>query len=455
MILSVSPAFSRKAILPSIKAREGVSSFSEEQKTMNRTVLPNQVAFLGSISLNSKQFEKERMDENNPKWSKAISRITPLDKKEGDIRSEFERDRNRIMYSEGFDRLRFKTQAFTNPQNDMISSRSSHVSQVADISRNITRKLGLNEDLAEVIAQGHDIGHAPFGHDGERSLCKIAKEHNLAPFWHERNSLKMVDKLLLLTDEKGRKQNLSLTYAVRDGIINHCGEIDENFIKPRENFVDLDTLSKPAHVRPYTWEGIVVRLSDTIAYLGKDIEDAFKLGVLKENHQEELNKIVKTNLPDFKNEVNNTSLISLFVTDIVKNSSPEKGIGYSDKVFKTLKDIKKFNYDNIYKNKDKDFKQEHSDEIINTIFNHYSNIYNGAGTIKNIQEEKNVYTKNFKEWLSEYAISDNRDKKYNNLQIYNLEDKNDYKQAVVDYISGMTDKYASKVYEDIKSNNQK
>ena len=138
------------------------------------------------------------------------------------------------MHSEGFDRLRFKTQVFPSPDNDMISTRSSHVFQVTDIARNISKKLGLNEELAEAIALGHDIGHAPFGHDGEKSLNKIALTHRLQPFWHEKNSLRMADKFLTLQNSKGQENNLGLTYAVRDGIINHCGEVDEILLSPEK-----------------------------------------------------------------------------------------------------------------------------------------------------------------------------------------------------------------------------
>lgn len=145
------------------------------------------------------------MTPKNPKWQLAVTRFSPLEHRKNDIRTEFERDRNRIMHSEGFDRLRFKTQVFPLSENDMISTRSSHVIQVTDIARNISRKLGLNEDLAEAIALGHDIGHSPFGHDGEKTLKAICIQNGLAPFWHEKNSLRMVDKILTLKTPGAKK----------------------------------------------------------------------------------------------------------------------------------------------------------------------------------------------------------------------------------------------------------
>ncbi len=409
------------------------------------------ISFGYSLLNFNEKFKNEAMSPGNPKWTKAIQRNSKLDKKPNDVRSDFERDRNRIMHSEGYDRLRFKTQVFVAPENDMISTRSSHVAQVTDVARNISRKLGLNEDLTEAIAQGHDLGHAPFGHDGETTLNKISKQNGLQSFWHEKNSLRMVDKLLLLKSSQGKNKNLGLTYAVRDGIINHCGEVDENFIKPRNEFIDLEKLQKPAQVKPYTWEGIVVRISDTIAYLGKDIEDAFRANVLTEKNQKELNNIVKNNIPEFVGSVNNSSLMSLFITDIVKNSSPQKGIGFSEEVFKTLKDIKQYNYKNIYLSpKVKTFTQDNCDEVLNTIYEHYEKKYAGKDTIQKLENTDNIYTQNFRNWLCRYTNTKYRPKDCENEILYNLDNEKDYKQAVIDYISGMTDKYALKTYRNIK-----
>ena len=410
-------------------------------------------AVQNTCAAGSGSFKNCAMDENNPDWSIAIKRYTPIEKKNNDIRTEFERDRNRIMHSEGFDRLRFKTQVFPVCENDMVSTRSTHVLQVSDIARNISKKLGLNEDLTETIAMGHDIGHSPFGHDGEKTLNSIAKKEGLPSFWHEKNSLRMIDNILTLLNSKGQQNNLGLTYAVRDGIINHCGELDQNFIKPRKTPVDLYSIQKAGEVEPYSWEGVVVKISDKIAYIGRDIEDATKLGILTDKNHQELNQILKTYLPDSDYQVNNTSLISLFVNDLVKNSSPQKGIGFSKPVFDLMNAIKKYNYEHIYlKTSAKKINQSGCDKIITAIYNHYLSFYNGSNTIENLSKTNgNKYNANFKDWLVKYSANPYRPQEYQNKIIYDLNNPQDYKQAVIDYISGMTDKYAISTYESIIS----
>lgn len=396
-------------------------------------------------------FKNCAMDENNPNWAIAIKRYSPIEQKNNDIRTEFERDKNRIMHSEGFDRLRFKTQVFPVCENDMVSTRSTHVLQVSDIARNISKKLGLNEDLTETIAMGHDIGHSPFGHDGEKTLNTIAQKEGLPPFWHEKNSLRMIDSILTLLNSKGQQNNLGLTYAVRDGIINHCGELDQNFIKPRKTPVDLYSIQKAGEVEPYSWEGVVVKISDKIAYIGRDIEDATKLGILTKKNHQELNQILKKYLPDSDYQANNTSLISLFINDLVKNSSPQKGIGFSKPVFNLMNEIKKYNYENIYlKTSAKKINQSGCDKILTDIYNHYLSFYNGEASIEKLSKNStNKYDANFKDWLVKYSTNKNRPVEYQNKTIYNLNNPKDYKQAIIDYISGMTDKYAISTYESI------
>lgn len=415
-------------------------------------VVADTVSFKG-MAQGTYTFKDCAMTENNPKWKYAIQRFTGIETKTNEIRTDFERDRNRIMHTEGFDRMRFKTQVFPLCDNDMVSSRSTHVLQVSDIARNISKKLGLNEDLTETIAMGHDIGHSPFGHDGEKSLKIICQREGLPSFWHERNSLRMVDKILTLQNSKGKENNLGLTYAVRDGIINHCGEVDQNFIKPRDNAIDLYSITTPGQVQPYTWEGVVVKISDKIAYLGRDIEDATKLGILTKQNNKELKQILKKHLPNSDYEVNNTSLISLFVKDLVQNSSPQKGIGFSQPVFELMNDIKQYNYQNIYlKQNAKKISQSQCDEIIETIYKHYFSYYKGINTIDELAKAgSNEFTDNFKKWLIKYSSNAYRPQEYQNTVIYNLNSQQDYKQAVIDYISGMTDKYAIKTYNSIKT----
>ena len=174
-----------------------------------------------------------------------IERETEIYKRDKDIRSEFERDYTRIIHSNAFRRLKHKTQVFYSPENDHICTRIEHVLYVESVSYTIAKYLGLNTELTRAIATGHDLGHSPFGHEGERILSEIAKKDIGESFWHEKNGLDYVQKIELLEDYNQNKQNLNLTYAVRDGIISHCGEIDENRVKPREEFIDLNDYKTP------------------------------------------------------------------------------------------------------------------------------------------------------------------------------------------------------------------
>ena len=168
---------------------------------------------------------------SNNNWDIHIAREKPLYKRENDIRSPYERDYTRILHSLAYRRLKHKTQVFFNIDNDHICTRMEHVQHVESVSCTIAKYLGLNVDLTKAIATGHDLGHAPFGHEGEVELTEIRKENGLDKFWHERNGLRVVDKLELLENDKRNFCNLDLTYAVRDGIISHCGDVYENGIK--------------------------------------------------------------------------------------------------------------------------------------------------------------------------------------------------------------------------------
>ena len=151
------------------------------------------------------------------------SRGRDREEPECDIRPVFQRDRDRILHCKSFRRLKHKTQVFFNIDNDHICTRMEHVQHVESVSCTIAKYLGLNTDLTRAIAMGHDLGHAPFGHEGEVELTKIRKELGMDAFWHERNSLRIIEDIELLEDNNKNYQNLNLTYAVRDGIISHCG----------------------------------------------------------------------------------------------------------------------------------------------------------------------------------------------------------------------------------------
>lgn len=184
-------------------------------------------------------FKNFAANEQNPKWENFISRTSNLYHRDSDIRSEFERDYTRIIHSNSYRRLKHKTQVFFSPENDHICTRIEHVTHVESISYTISHYLGLNDELTKAIAVAHDLGHSPFGHSGEKILSAISKRDLGCTFWHEKNGLDFVDFIELLEDLNNCKQNLNLTYGVRDGIISHCGEIDENGLKPREDFIDL------------------------------------------------------------------------------------------------------------------------------------------------------------------------------------------------------------------------
>ena len=225
-----------------------------------------------------KKFSTVAANENNPNWQFFIERRKPLYQRENELRSPFMRDYTRILHSFAYRRLKHKTQVFFNADNDHVCTRIEHVTHVDSVSSTIARALGLNEDLTRAIAIGHDLGHAPFGHQGEEIIKTLIKEYNddigdsaelIEPFWHEKNGLIFVDQVELLEDSNNCYRNLNLTYAVRDGIISHCGEVNEDGISPRNERIDLYSFIKAGQYQPYTWEGCIVKISDKIAYLGR------------------------------------------------------------------------------------------------------------------------------------------------------------------------------------------
>ena len=380
-----------------------------------------------------KRFEQVSANEKNPKWEQMISRQKPIYNREHELRTEFERDYGRILFSNSYRRLKSKTQVFFSPEDDHICTRVEHVNTVECTSHTIAKTLGLNVELTKTIAVAHDLGHAPFGHRGEKILNQILQEEINDTFWHEKNGLYLVDKIELLEDDKGQKQNLNLTYAVRDGIISHCGEIDEKAIKPREEAIDLENYTKPNEYAPFTWEACVVKISDKISYLGRDIEDAISLGVLDEKDTEELKPYFKTSI----NKVNSTVIINELVWDLCVNSTPEKGLVFSEETFELLKKIKEFNYEKIYRSP----RMEVSDRYIETVINE---IYNALLTGKTNPE----VMRRFEIWLKQYS---EKQEGMQNEKIYDLSKREDYIKAIVTYISGMTDKYAISTYNNIVS----
>lgn len=381
-----------------------------------------------------------RACETNPKWENMIKRKEELYRRDNDIRTAFERDYTRIIHSLGYRRLKHKTQVVFSPDNDHICTRIEHVIHVESISYTIAKYLGLNPELTRAIATAHDIGHSPFGHEGERILSRLSKRDIGESFWHEKNGVDLVDNIELLYDDKGFKRNMNLTYAVRDGIISHCGEIDENSLFPRDEAIDLKEYTYPNQYRPYTWEGCVVKISDKISYLGRDIEDAIILGILDENLEELYDILGSRDIV-----INNTVIINDLIADLCENSSIEKGLTFSDAMFKKLNAIKKFNYEKIYSsNKLKDASKYYN-LILETIYETLKESYNNEEKVNSIA--KDLLT-DFKDWLSNYWNKERSSKNINSV-VFNVDNEKDYLKAIILFISGMTDNYAIDMYNKI------
>ena len=392
-------------------------------------------------------FEKVAMTEQNPKWENAIKREKKLYSRNNEFRTDFERDYTRVIHCNAYRRLKHKTQVFFSPTSDHICTRIEHVVHVESISYTIAKYLGLNTELTKAIATAHDIGHSPFGHEGERILSEISKRDIDETFWHEKNGVEIVDKIELLEDNFKNKQNLNLTYAVRDGIISHCGEIDQNNLKPREENIDLNEYKYPNQFNPYTWEGCIVKIADKISYIGRDIEDAISLGILDE-HLNELHRMLGL---DINEPINNTVLINNFIYDLCENSSIEKGLCFSEKTFELINELKKFNYKHIYRAEIINPSIEYFKIIINEIYNILKNLYDGNRTYINIQNLKKFYPNlmsSFEEWLQNYWNLE-RKEIFKNDVIINMSNEKEYYKAIIYYISGMTDNFAIDIYNEI------
>lgn len=391
------------------------------------------------------EFEKYATNENNPKWQNSIKREKEIYKRKNDIRSEFERDYNRILHCNAYRRMKHKTQVFFSPENDHICTRIEHVMHVESVSYTIAKYLGLNTELTKAIATGHDIGHSPFGHEGERILSQISERDIGEKFWHERNGMEFVDKIELLEDINKNKQNLNLTYAVRDGIISHCGEIDENCLKPREENINLNNYKVPNQYSPYTWEGCVVKISDKISYLGRDIEDAISLGILDEKLKD-LYKILQS-----KEVINNTVIINHLIWDLCENSTPEKGLCFTDETFNLLKEIKDFNYKHIYTARKIKPAIRYFSIVLNEIYFTLKSTYDGKNTAYKMRKLKKMYPEvvgNFQEWLENYWNQQRKNDNQNDI-IVNMDDEKSFSKAIIYYISGMTDNFAIDTYNKI------
>ncbi|MDR2511876.1 MAG: HD domain-containing protein [Bacteroidales bacterium] len=397
-----------------------------------------------------KKFSAVAAFPESKKWENSISRIMPIEYKLGDMRSNFSRDYNRILHCTAYRRLRNKTQVFFSPKNEMICTRIEHVNLVTSVSNTIASELGLNSELTNAIAIGHDLGHAPFGHSGEHILNKKMQKMLGKRFWHEQNSFRVIDKIEILEDSNAQLNNLNLTYAVRDGILSHCGEINEKIVIPRNEFLDLEKIGYQHRPQPYTWEGCVVKVADKISYLGRDIEDAVRMKILDQDQIDEFNKI----LDESKiKHLNNTTLMHNFVVDLCENSSPENGIRMSDNFRKVMDSVKAYNYKYIYDHKRLRTYEKYAELMIDSLIEYLVSVYDASDTLRNLNAEQAIYPTlplAFANFISRYTVQQ-RDifSKLKNKLLYDLNNQNDYIQAVFDFIASLTDRNATEYFEEL------
>ncbi len=338
-----------------------------------------------------------------------------------DIRPEYFRDIDRIIHSMNYSRYINKTQVFTKPHNDHVSTRMIHVQLVSKVARTIGRALLLNEDLIEAAALGHDLGHTPFGHFGESVLNEISLKHNEGYFMHNVQSVRN----MMFVENHGKGHNL--TIQVLDAFLCHNGELVQNEYRPvkktKEEFLEqykacYKDKDMAKHLIPMTLEGCVVRISDVIAYLGRDIEDAIRLKVFDIN---ELPKSIGDILGN-----SNRDIINTIILDIIENSIGKDYISMSPKVYKAIKDLKEFNYQNIYSKSMTDETREYLKNGFYQLFNYF---------LEQIKQ-KNMKSIIFKEFLKDM------DESYLN----NTSDE----RKVIDFIAGMTDEYFLYQYKKIQ-----
>lgn len=322
------------------------------------------------------RLEKEILQKNAAKSSESLGRKKV--EAEDEIRTCFQRDRDRIIHSKSFRRLMHKTQVFLSPEGDHYRTRLTHTLEVAQIARTISRGLALNEDLTEAIALGHDLGHTPFGHNGEMVLNEIYP----GGFKHNIQSLRVVDVLEI--GHLGRGMNL--TFEVRDGILNHTGK-----------------------GVPATFEGKIVKISDRIAYINHDIDDALRSGVLT---MDDLPKDCVEYLGK-----NHRDRISKLVKDMIITGEASGDIGLSEESAYYMNKLRKFMFASVYNNE----KVKKAEAL--------ANVENG------IKFLYNHFLGNFDKLPTEYKV---------------MKDSFSKEELVKDYVAGMTDRYALNLYNNLR-----
>lgn len=307
-------------------------------------------------------------------------RVKPLNP--CDLRTEFQRDRDRILYSRAFSRLRRKTQVLISPRGDHYRTRLTHTLEVTQIARTIARALRLNEDLTEAIAMGHDLGHSPFGHTGEYALNAI----HPAGFYHSRQSVRIVETL----EREG--EGLNLTYEVRDGILKHS-----------KSYTDI--ISKDLNTMPETLEGQIVRVADSLAYINHDIDDGLQVGIFT---QEDMPKELLAILGDTLGE-----RIGRMVNDVIAESTRLnlERISMSPDILEPTEALRKFLFDNFYLTPMVNREADKSKRIVMELYDYF------------------------------LAHPD-----HINARLFGLQPQADLRQFVCDYLACMTDDMALETY---------
>lgn len=327
-----------------------------------------------------------------------------------DIRTPFFRDVDRIIHAYSYTRYADKTQVYSYKNNDHISKRMTHVQLVSKVARTIGRGLGLNTDLIEAIALGHDIGHTPLGHTGEKILNEISLRELNEYFAHNIQSVRHY----MYIENNGN--GLNLTVQVLDGIMCHNGEILSNKYEPvkktKEEFLEqyksaYKNLKESNKNHPMTIEGCVVRISDIVGYIGRDIEDSINLGLF--NREDLPKKITKVLGND------NKDIINTIVKDIIDNSYDKPYITMSEDVFTAICELKKFNSENIYSKSLTKEEIEYYRQGMNKIYNRY------LSDVTNDNKESIIY------------------KLFLNTQSAKYLEETPIKRQVIDFIAGMTD----------------
>lgn len=335
-----------------------------------------------------------------------------------DFRTPFFRDIDKIIYSLSYIRYIDKTQVFSNNLNDMISKRMTHVQMVSKIARTIGRALNLNEDLIEAASLGHDLGHVPYGHAGEKILNEISLKYNEGFFNHNVQSV----RTLMNIENQGYGNNI--TVQVLDSILCHNGELlqgtyypekktVEKFLMQYEESYKNEKILKEIH--PMTLEGCVVRVSDVIAYIGKDIEDAVRLGKISlSDIPIEISKVLG---------ITNSDIVNTIVIDIINNSLDKNYICMSNTIFESLNRLISFNYENIYLKANSEEDLENLKIKFNKLFDLYYD------QIKKEKKAEEIYSVFLGEMSEEYLNNTTAARK------------------VIDYIAGMTDEYFNTQYK--------